>query len=259
MSHPQEDLTDAQRKRSQLRLIGMAATGSVNNALITSISALFLLTLGATPFQVGLLASANNLQRATRLVGIHLIPRIGKAGLMFWGRVTSVAPTVSLILITFWYTSGTTANPKGIIFTQNNIISKNRIVDYQNSLLIFKTLDKDKQLNKVNFYLNRLLPQYDDVINNKLDNWATPKEFLTVGYGDCEDYVIIKYFTLLKLGFDKNKLFLTAVNEKYTGGYHMVLTYFKEKNKSPLVLDNLSFRILDLKTRTDIKAEDIKT
>jgi len=34
----------------------------------------------------------------------------------------------------------------------------------------------------------------------------------------------------------------------------MVLSYFKSKKKAPLILDNLSFRILDLKTRNDLKA-----
>ncbi len=35
----------------------------------------------------------------------------------------------------------------------------------------------------------------------------------------------------------------------------MVLTYFQKKNKPPLVLDNLSFKILDLRKRTDIEAK----
>ena len=35
----------------------------------------------------------------------------------------------------------------------------------------------------------------------------------------------------------------------------MVLTYFENKNQSPLVLDNLSFRILNLKKRSDLQAE----
>ena len=138
---------------------------------------------------------------------------------------------------------------------KNSIIAKNRIIDYQNTLLSFKDLDKVTQLNRVNFYLNRLLPQYDDVINKKLDSWATPKEFLTVGYGDCEDYVIIKYYSLIKLGFDEKKLFITIVKEKFRGGTHMVLTYFKSKDEAPLVLDNLSFKILDLKRRTDIHSK----
>jgi len=134
-------------------------------------------------------------------------------------------------------------------------IARNRVVDYQQNVSKFQTYKATKQLNSVNRYLNQLLPQYDDVMQKQADYWASPKEFLTTGYGDCEDYVIIKYFTLLKLGFDKNKLYLTAVHEQYKGGYHMVLSYFLEKNKAPLILDNLSFRILNLDIREDIKAD----
>ncbi len=146
---------------------------------------------------------------------------------------------------------------KNFIYIQNTAssIAKNRAQDYQETINSYKKYTKEKQLTRVNFYLNQLLPQYDDVIQKKEDYWASPKEFLITGYGDCEDYVIIKYFTLLKLGFDKDKLFLTTVHEKYLGGYHMVLSYFKSKGKSPLILDNLSFRILDLKTRDDLKAD----
>jgi hypothetical protein len=35
----------------------------------------------------------------------------------------------------------------------------------------------------------------------------------------------------------------------------MVLSYFKTKNKPPLILDNLSFKILDLQTRKDLEAD----
>jgi len=133
--------------------------------------------------------------------------------------------------------------------------AKNRAMNYQKQVNKFKTYNKTKQLNVVNNYLNQLLPQYDDIMQKKEDYWATPKEFLALGYGDCEDYVIIKYFTLIKLGFDKDKLFFTTVYEQYNGGYHMVLSYFKNKGQAPLVLDNLSFRILSLQTRTDIKAD----
>ena len=140
------------------------------------------------------------------------------------------------------------------IIKKSNVIAKKRITDYQNKLQIFNNFDKDKQLNKVNLYLNKLLPQYDDVIHKQENNWATPKEFLTIGYGDCEDYAIIKYYSLIKLGFNEKKLFITLAKEKFRGGSHMVLTYFKTKNRPPLVLDNLSFKILDLKTRKDLQA-----
>ena len=134
-------------------------------------------------------------------------------------------------------------------------IAKNRIVDYEKTLKSLMPLSKSNQLLKVNFYLNQLLPQYDTFTKHQEDYWETPKEFLITGYGDCEDYAIIKYFTLVKIGFDKNKLFITTVDEKFTGSYHMVLSYFKQKNKSPLILDNLSFRVLTLKEREDLEAD----
>lgn len=134
-------------------------------------------------------------------------------------------------------------------------IAKNRAFDYQKQMFSFSAYSKTKQLHRVNSYLNQLLPQYDAVMQKQEDYWASPKEFLATGYGDCEDYVIIKYFSLLKLGFDKDRLFLTTVYELYTGGYHMVLTYFEEGLVSPLVLDNLSFRVLPLDKRKDIQAD----
>lgn len=138
---------------------------------------------------------------------------------------------------------------------KSGTISINRILDYNENIASFKKHPKSKQLIQVNFYLNKLLPQYDAVTQKQEDHWATPKEFLITGYGDCEDYAIIKYFTLLKLGFEKEKLFLTTVYDKYHGGYHMVLSYFKTKSKPPLILDNLSFKILDLKQREDLEAD----
>jgi len=134
-------------------------------------------------------------------------------------------------------------------------IAKNRAYDYDSTIKSLKNIPKQKQLIKVNFYLNQLLPQVDMLNQKTIDHWETPKEFLKCGYGDCEDYAIIKYFTLIKLGFEKKKLFMTSVYEKYTGSYHMVLSYFESDGKPPLILDNLSFRILDLKKREDLKVD----
>lgn len=134
-------------------------------------------------------------------------------------------------------------------------VSKNRAVDYSRTIDSLKILPKKEQLLQVNHYLNQL-PHLSDKINNKKsDYWETPKEFLTCGYGDCEDYAIIKYFSLLKLGFSKDKLFITTALDKYSGEHHMVLSYFKEKNKPPVVLDNLSYKVLNLNIREDLKAD----
>lgn len=109
MSEPENTLTEEQRKKGQPRLVGLAVSGSVNNAFITSIAALFLLALNATPFQVGLLASASHLQRATRLVGLYLISKIGKAQLMFWGRTVSILPTLGIIALAYYLQPGVQA------------------------------------------------------------------------------------------------------------------------------------------------------
>jgi predicted transglutaminase-like cysteine proteinase len=134
-------------------------------------------------------------------------------------------------------------------------IAKNRVLDYAQNIQLIQTQESAVQLAKANFYLNQLLPQYDDIVQKQEDYWATPKEFLITGYGDCEDYVIIKYFTLIHLGFNEKNLFITVVKEKFRGGTHMVLSYFQTQGGSPLVLDNLSFKILSLEQRTDLEAD----
>lgn len=138
---------------------------------------------------------------------------------------------------------------------QKNPLNANRIRDYIYTVAHLQNETTTKQLNKTNLYLNGLLGQYDSIINHQENYWETPKEFLQKGYGDCEDYVIIKYYTLIKLHFPKEKLFLTIVKEKYYGGYHMVLAYFDNTTHDPLILDNLSFKILRLSQRTDLDAQ----
>lgn len=109
-----------------------------------------------------------------------------------------------------------------------------------------------KQLTKTNLYLNKLEYKDDKLNNNKRDHWATPKEFLTCGLGDCEDYAIIKYFTLLKLGFSSDKLFITLAYDTLSKRNHMVLSYFIEDSQPPLILDNLSLEVLNLTKRDDL-------
>lgn len=137
------------------------------------------------------------------------------------------------------------------------VITLNRIADYQERMSDYEGLSSEQKLSKVNTYLNKLLPEYDAVRNNQEEYWGTPKEFLTMGTGDCEDYVAIKYYSLIDLGFDASTLFFAIVNDTYSGSYHMVLLYEKDPGAPPLVLDNLSFRILPLSVRTDLTLVDL--
>jgi len=70
--------------------------------------------------------------------------------------------------------------------------------------------------------------------------------------GDCEDYVISKYFALVYLGVDPAKLFFTYVRSTKFKAAHMVLTYFKTPRSIPLVLDNNNHKVLPATRRKDL-------
>jgi len=143
-------------------------------------------------------------------------------------------------------------NDLKLITCKSGDIAKNRVIDYTSTMIRLKKLPRRQQIVLANRYLNQLL-QRPDAFNQEIrDYWETPKEFLSIGFGDCEDYAIIKYFTLIKLGVPRHRLFLTTVYEKQSATYHMVLSYFEYFFRPPLILDNLSFRILSIKKRDDL-------
>ncbi|MDD3007608.1 MAG: transglutaminase-like cysteine peptidase [Arcobacter sp.] len=135
----------------------------------------------------------------------------------------------------------------------NNSPKKSFILNRLDKFQSLKTQVKDyeliRKLSHINTFINRILPAYDISTASSLDYWATPKEFLLQGHGDCEDYVIAKYFTLLEIGIPKEKLYFAVVNVKGQKDAHMVLLYVEDKNSSPLVLDNLSSRVIPFTKR----------
>lgn len=162
-----------------------------------------------------------------------------------------------LFLLMFFLISSLFAN--GIKLTQKEY---NEIKAMPNSKAITKRLAQYlrlkrkvtdfellRKLSHVNSFYNKILPVDDNDKYNADDYWATPKEFLVQGKGDCEDYAIAKYFTLKEVGINPNNLFMAVVQVKGESSYHMVLLYFKDKKKTPLVLDNLSFRVLPFEKR----------
>jgi len=115
-----------------------------------------------------------------------------------------------------------------------------------------KNLRIFKKLSHVNAFFNRILPVDDKTKFKSDDYWATRKEFMIEGRGDCEDYAIAKYFTLLELGVDPKELYLCVVKVKGATSYHMVLLYIKTPSSMPLVLDNLSFKVVPFNKRKDL-------
>lgn len=116
-----------------------------------------------------------------------------------------------------------------------------------------------ERLKKVNEFINRAVAFEDDVQAwGQADHWATPLETIGRSAGDCEDYVIAKYFSLLEVGMAPEKLRLIYVRAK-TGTSdnaliqaHMVLAYYAQPEAEPLVLDNLIGDIRSASRRPDL-------
>jgi len=111
-----------------------------------------------------------------------------------------------------------------------------------------------KILKKVNSKINLIKYRSDKKNWNKSDYWATYKEFLKKGSGDCEDFAIAKYYVLKNIGINYKKMSFGYNRIKIKGKYtnHLVLLYYID-NKDPLILDNVNKRIFRLNKRKDIK------
>lgn len=129
---------------------------------------------------------------------------------------------------------------------------KNILNHYAKFMKKIKDENFMRKLELVNSYINSLIPRYDDFYNTNIDVWSTRGEFLRRGGGDCEEYAITKEASLKDLGVD-NQSCLLIVKEKFSGGYHMVLSIWKDTKQEPLILDNLSFRVLPLSKRYDLE------
>lgn len=109
-----------------------------------------------------------------------------------------------------------------------------------------------KKLIEVNRFFNAFYYKGDIELWGVNDYWATPEEFIGLHQGDCEDYVISKYFALRALGVKDEQLYLTYVKATRENVAHMVLSYFETPQGIPLVLDNYELRIMSADKRTDL-------
>lgn len=101
-----------------------------------------------------------------------------------------------------------------------------------------------QKLQLINEFWNKWKYKEDSVNWGKADYWAIPAQFLRKS-GDCEDYAIIKYFTLKELGFDPQKMRIVVLRDTLTGQAHAVLAVYLEKDV--YILDNLSSVVLSHK------------
>lgn len=122
-----------------------------------------------------------------------------------------------------------------------------------NSLMAeLKNASESEKLRRVNDFFNMIRWTDDMSVWGKKDYWATRMEFLGKGAGDCEDYVVAKYFTLKQLGVSTKKLYFTYVKALKYNQAHMVLSYYESPKSVPLILDNINGRIQVATQRKDL-------
>ena len=131
--------------------------------------------------------------------------------------------------------------------------ARQRFVDWQKLMAAGKSITEQDKLREVNDFFNHNIQFAEDIVLwLKEDYWATPVELLCKGAGDCEDFAIAKYFTLLEVGVDESKLRITYVKALKLNLSHMVLTYYENPQTDPLVLDNLTSNISSASERSDL-------
>jgi predicted transglutaminase-like cysteine proteinase len=104
------------------------------------------------------------------------------------------------------------------------------------------------------FFNQRIRFASDIETTGQVDEWASPLELLGRGAGDCEDYAIAKYFSLIAAGVPSARLRLVYVRADLDGGTipHMVLAYYPQPTAEPLILDNLQPGVVAASLRRDL-------
>ncbi len=171
---------------------------------------------------------------------------------------------ISFVLISFSSLFSTASKTCNIDQSQLNAIEskfgtqgKNRVEEWDSMMETSKDESILNKIKNVNDFFNQITYMSDSIHWKKQDYWATPFEFMGSGAGDCEDYAIAKYFSLIKLGIPDEKLRITYVTYKKSNTAfeeaHMVLTYYHKVGMEPIVLDNIDKTLQVASKRTDLK------
>ena len=134
------------------------------------------------------------------------------------------------------------------------------LAEWQNLLQEAKDLPINEKLKRVNTFFNHHITFAEDIdVWGQDDYWATPMESLSKGRGDCEDYVIAKYFVLRELNVPEKQLRLIYVKahigrvDSQVEQAHMILAYYPTPDEEPLILDNLITDIRPASRRPDLR------
>lgn len=116
-------------------------------------------------------------------------------------------------------------------------LCEERRADWFEKLNEWQGLGAEEQMEQVNRWVNQFRYITDDDNWGVSDYWATPGEFVKKS-GDCEDYAILKYYTLRALGWPERALRMVVVHDAVRDIPHAVLAVELEGDN--YILDNLA-------------------
>jgi predicted transglutaminase-like cysteine proteinase len=95
-----------------------------------------------------------------------------------------------------------------------------------------------RDLVRINHHVNTTIKPITDLEHwGTVEKWSYPDD----GYGDCEDYVLLKRRMLLEAGWPREALLITVVRDTRGDG-HAVLTV--RTTKGEFILDNQNEKVL---------------
>jgi predicted transglutaminase-like cysteine proteinase len=95
-----------------------------------------------------------------------------------------------------------------------------------------------KDLERINKWVNDTIKPMTDLVHwGVIERWSYPDD----GYGDCEDYVLLKRRMLMAAGWPREALLITVVRDRKDEG-HAVLTV--KTDRGELILDNQAEAVL---------------
>jgi predicted transglutaminase-like cysteine proteinase len=135
-----------------------------------------------------------------------------------------------------------------------NYINRN-LAKFENKRLLTKLSGVHKLVNKLH-YIN-------DKKHWKKDNfWAVPLQFTGTGLGDSEDFALMKFLFLVKLGINPKDLKLIQLDKsldtKDKNKENIALAYYHKGKKIPIVMEYSSTNKKIYKAKEDLKYKVLK-
>jgi predicted transglutaminase-like cysteine proteinase len=168
----------------------------------------------------------------TRLFGIGLAFAVAASVLTMTATVEAANDRPLFIAV-----GATTRAPIGWtdFCSENPIDCDTKPLEARDTVLTQKSW---KELVRINKWVNDHIRPMTDLDHwGIVERWSYPDD----GYGDCEDYVLLKRRMLMQAGFPRQALLITVVRDSRGEG-HAVLTV--KTDRGEFVLDNQEEQIL---------------